>query len=154
MKKQTVLSIMLLARLPIPGKSALSNTFSIEAQTGFIDDADKPAFYNLASVFVYPSLYEGFGFPALEALACGTPVIASNSSSLPEVVGDAGILVDLHRPDDLFRALEAVLLDRKLAESLWEKGRARAKRFSWDTAAKQVSKAFCGIENIASRSER
>ena len=110
--------------------------------TGFIDDADKPAFYNLASVFVYPSLYEGFGFPALESLACGTPVVASHSSSLPEVVGDAGILIDPHRPDEIFRAVEAVLLDRKLAESLCAKGLERAKRFSWDAAAVQVKNCW------------
>jgi glycosyltransferase involved in cell wall biosynthesis len=106
--------------------------------TGFIDDADKPAFYTLASVFVYPSLYEGFGFPALESMSCGTPVIASDSSSLPEVVGDAGILIDPHRPDEIYRALEAVLLDRKLSESLRIKGLRQAKRFSWDDAALRI----------------
>jgi len=109
---------------------------------GFVEDADKPAFYNLASAFVYPSVYEGFGFPALEALACGTPVIASNSSSLPEVVGDAGVLVDPHRPDEIFRALESVLLDRKFRTGLRDRGLARAKTFSWDSAAKRVSETF------------
>lgn len=109
---------------------------------GFVDDADKAAFYNLASAFVYPSVYEGFGFPALEALACGAPVIASNSSSLPEVVGDAGVLIDPHRPDEIFRALESVLLDRKLRTTLRERGISRAKMFSWDTAAKKMSSIF------------
>lgn len=109
---------------------------------GFIAPEDKPAFYNLASVFVYPSFYEGFGFPALEAMACGTPVIASDSSSLPEVVGDAGVLVDPHRPDDLFRAIEAVLLDRKFASRLGEKGLRRSKDFSWDKAAGAVLGSF------------
>ncbi|NTW13596.1 MAG: glycosyltransferase family 4 protein [Candidatus Moranbacteria bacterium] len=112
---------------------------------GFVDDADKAVFYNLASVFVYPSFYEGFGFPALEALACGTPVIASNSSSLPEVVGDAGMMIDPHRPDEIFRALEAVLLDRKLADCLSKKGTERAKRFSWDTAARRVRESFSSV---------
>ncbi|NTW89351.1 MAG: glycosyltransferase family 4 protein [Candidatus Moranbacteria bacterium] len=110
--------------------------------TGFVEDADKPAFFNLASAFVYPSVYEGFGFPALEALACGAPVIASNSSSLPEVVGDAGVLVDPHRPDEIFRALESVLLDRKFRTTLRERGIARSKTFSWDAAAKRVSRLF------------
>ncbi|MEI7749611.1 MAG: glycosyltransferase family 1 protein [Candidatus Moraniibacteriota bacterium] len=112
---------------------------------GFVEDDDKPAFYNLASAFVYPSVYEGFGFPALEALSCGTPVIASNSSSLPEVVGDAGILIDPHRPDELFRALESVLLDRKLRQTLRARGIARAKTFTWDVAAKRVSEVFASV---------
>ncbi|HWQ60528.1 MAG TPA: glycosyltransferase family 1 protein [Candidatus Fimivivens sp.] len=105
---------------------------------GFVEDADKPAFFNLSAAFVYPSVYEGFGFPALEALACGTPVIVSDSSSLPEVVGDAGILIDPYRPDELFRALESVLLDRKLRMRLRERGLARVKSFSWDASAKRV----------------
>jgi glycosyltransferase involved in cell wall biosynthesis len=109
---------------------------------GFVEDVDKPAFFNLASVFVYPSVYEGFGFPALEALVCGTPVITSNSSSLPEVVGDAGILVDPHRPDEIFRALESVLLDRKLRTTLRDRGIARSKMFLWDVAARKVSCLF------------
>lgn len=109
---------------------------------GFVVDDDKPALFNLASAFVYPSVYEGFGFPALEAVACGTPVIASNSSSLPEVVGDAGIMIDPHRPDELFRALESVLLDRKLRSRLRERGIARAKTFSWDVSAKRVIELF------------
>ena len=110
--------------------------------TGFVEDEDKPAFFNLASAFVYPSVYEGFGFPTLEALACGAPVIASNSSSLPEVVGDAGVLIDPHRPDEIFRALESVLLDRKLRTTLRERGIARSKTFSWDAAAKRISRLF------------
>jgi len=109
---------------------------------GFVDPEDKPAFYALASVFVYPSFYEGFGFPALEALGCGVPVIASDSSSLPEVVGDVGILVDPYRPDDLLRALEAVLLDRKLADCLRQKGLKRAKGFSWERAAVSYRDSF------------
>ncbi len=121
---------------------------------GFVEDADKAAFYNLAGAFVYPSVYEGFGFPALEALSCGTPVIASNSSSLPEVVGDAGVLVDPHRPDELFRALEAVLLDRGLRTRLRGKGLARAKAFTWDKAAKRVRSAFVDVSGKRSGSAR
>ncbi len=110
--------------------------------TGFVDDADKPALYNLASAFVYPSFYEGFGFPPLEALACGVPVITSHSSSLPEIVGDAGVLVDPHKPDELFRALEEVLLDKRLRETLRARGLARAKTFSWEQAAREVLRVF------------
>jgi len=115
--------------------------------SGFIAPEDKPAFYNLASVFAYPSFYEGFGFPALEALGCGVPTVASNNTSLPEVVGDAGILVDPHRPDELFRALEAVLTDRDLAERLRKRGPERARRFSWEMAAKLVLSEFQGRQS-------
>lgn len=109
---------------------------------GFVDDEDKPALYNLASLFAYPSFYEGFGFPPLEALACGVPVVASNSSSLPEVVGDAGILIDPHRPDELLRAFEEVLLDKKLRATLHERGLSRARRFLWGETARRVLAEF------------
>lgn len=113
--------------------------------SGFVADDEKPAFYNLASVFVYPSLYEGFGFPALEALACGVPVIASNSSSLPEVVGDAGVLVDPYRTDEIFRALEAVLLDKKFSAFLREKGVQRTHNFSWKRASQKILSEFSRV---------
>ena len=109
---------------------------------GFVDGEDKPALYNLASLFAYPSFYEGFGFPPLEALACGVPVVASNSSSLPEVVGDAGILIDPHRPDELLRAFEEVLLDKKLRATLHERGLSRARRFLWGETARRVLAEF------------
>lgn len=109
---------------------------------GFVEDEDKPALYNLASLFAYPSFYEGFGFPPLEALACGVPVVTSNSSSLPEIVGDAGVLVDPHRPDELFRAFQEVLLDKKLRATLHEKGLARAKGFLWGETARRTLAEF------------
>jgi glycosyltransferase involved in cell wall biosynthesis len=109
---------------------------------GFVEDEDKPALYNLASLFAYPSFYEGFGFPPLEALACGVPVVTSSSSSLPEIVDDAGVLVDPHRPDELFRAFEEVLLDKKLRETLHEKGLARAKGFLWGETARRTLAEF------------
>ena len=102
---------------------------------GFIADQDKVALYNLASVFVYPSLYEGFGFPPLEAMACGTPVIVSHSSALPEVVGEAGIIIDPYQPDELLQALSALLGNQVLLADLQEKGRERAKVFSWEKSA-------------------
>lgn len=109
---------------------------------GFIADEDKTALYNLASVFVYPSLYEGFGFPPLEAMACGVPVIASHSSSLPEVVGDAGVLIDPYQPDELFQALQQVLGDNEFADTLCKKSVGRAALFSWDNTVRSTLELF------------
>lgn len=102
---------------------------------GFIADEDKVALYNLASVFVYPSLYEGFGFPPLEAMACGVPVITSHSSALPEVVGAAGMMIDPYQPDELYQALQSVLNDQTLSFALTQRGIAQAKQFSWGKTA-------------------
>jgi glycosyltransferase involved in cell wall biosynthesis len=112
---------------------------------GFIDDADKPALYNLASVFVYPSLYEGFGFPPLEALASGVPVIASHVASLPEVVGTAGILIDPYRPDEILQALRAVTQYRTLREKLRARAMTERDRFSWTTAGEAFIALLCKI---------
>jgi glycosyltransferase involved in cell wall biosynthesis len=105
---------------------------------GFVDEADLPAFYQLAEVFVYPSLYEGFGLPALEAMACGTPVVSSNSSSLPEVVGDAGLLVNPTDTAALSEALRRVLSDATLRADLEHRALARAQQFSWKKAADEL----------------
>ncbi|MEP7162874.1 MAG: glycosyltransferase family 1 protein [Candidatus Moraniibacteriota bacterium] len=102
---------------------------------GFVDDADKPALYNLASVFVYPSLYEGFGFPPLEALSCGVPTIVSHSSSLPEVVGEAGILIDPYRPDEILQAIRQLLQGKSLQEELRRQAALRKRYFNWFQAA-------------------
>lgn len=109
-------------------------------KTGYIDDEDLPALYSGASVFVYPSYYEGFGMPPLEAMACGTPVITSSSSSLPEVVGNAGIMV---KPDDinsLTLNIEKVLKDKILSSDMTEKGIIQAKKFSWEKSANKFIK--------------
>lgn len=115
---------------------------------GFIADVDKPALYNLASLFVYPSLYEGFGFPPLEALASGTPVIVSHSSSLPEVVGDAGLMVDPYRPDELRQALEALLTDRDLREKLQGRAVVQAPKFSWRQCAQTTLQLFQSFRSL------
>lgn len=106
--------------------------------TGFVEPADKVFLYNLASLFVYPSFFEGFGFPPLEAMACGLPVITSNTSSLPEVVGDAALMVDPYNIDELAWAMAEVLADDDLRCELIARGLARAKMFSWEKCAKET----------------
>jgi glycosyltransferase involved in cell wall biosynthesis len=107
--------------------------------------------YNGAEVLVYPSLYEGFGLPPLEAMACGTPVIVSDSSSLPEVVGDAGLLVDPRDVDGLGDALEAVLSDAGLRRRLREAGLRRAAQFSWERTARETLAVYEKAHRMASR---
>lgn len=104
-----------------------------------------PYLYNLADLFVFPSLYEGFGLPVLEAMACGVPVIASNRTSLPEVVGDAGILVNPENPDELASAMSKVLGDSELRATLSKKGIERARLFSWEDAARKVIEIYQGV---------
>ncbi|MBA2479853.1 MAG: glycosyltransferase family 4 protein [Planctomycetes bacterium] len=99
--------------------------------TGFVADEHLPALYTGALAFVYPSLYEGFGLPPLEAMSCGTPVITSNTSSLPEVVGDAGLMVDPTDESALCAAMRSVVDDCHLRSALSERALARAKRFTW-----------------------
>lgn len=107
--------------------------------TGFVRDEDKPALYNLSSLFIFPSLYEGFGFPPLEAAACGVPVMVSNSSSFPETIGTGAILIDPLRPDDMARALQEMLRDKPLRDELSRRGMACAAQFKWaDTARKTI----------------
>jgi len=107
---------------------------------GYLPKEDLPFLYNLASVFVFPSLYEGFGLPPLEAIACGTPVIASRTSSLPEVVGRAGLLVNPKSVSEIKEALEEVLTDTVLRDKLIRLGLLQAKRFSWEKTAREILK--------------
>jgi glycosyltransferase involved in cell wall biosynthesis len=105
---------------------------------GFADDADLPALYSAASLFVYPSLYEGFGLPVLEAMACGTPVVAANRSSLPEVVADAGLLVSPTDVASIAEGMKQVLTNTELHRSMTEAGLGRAAKFSWTATAQQL----------------
>lgn len=105
---------------------------------GPVDEADKPSLYRLADVFVYPSVYEGFGLPVLEAMACGTPVVANESSSIPEVVGDGAYLVREGDARAMAGAIIALLLQKPLRESLINQGLARATHFSWRKTAKET----------------
>ena len=109
---------------------------------GYVPDEDLPALYNLAQAFVYPSLYEGFGLPVLEAMACGTPVITSNLSSLPEVAGEAGILIDPMNIEAIAEALQKVIAQKGLGADLRAKGLDRAKAFSWKVCAEKTLKVY------------
>ena len=109
---------------------------------GYVPAADLPLCYNAAAVFVYPSLYEGFGLPPLEALACGTPVVASNASSLPEVLGEAALLIDPRDPVTLAEALAVALADETLRARLRAAGLARARQFSWRRMAEATHAAY------------
>lgn len=102
---------------------------------GFVDDQDLPALYRQAQVLAYPSLYEGFGLPPLEAMACGTPVVASSASSVPEAVGDAGLLHDPANTEALADALRRALTDDELRADLRQRGFARAAEFTWTRTA-------------------
>ncbi|MDR1290926.1 MAG: glycosyltransferase family 4 protein [Planctomycetaceae bacterium] len=99
---------------------------------GYVDKADLPFIYNGASCFCFMSIYEGFGLPVLEAMQCGVPVITSNTSSLPEVVGDAGIMLDPHDVEGLADAMYRVISDENLRKEMIAKGLEQAKKFSWD----------------------
>lgn len=109
---------------------------------GYVADADLPALYTAATVFAFPSLYEGFGLPILEAMACGAPVVSSNTSALPEVVGEAGLLVPPRDAGALASALAAVLDDAVLRADLRVKGLAQAKRFTWAQAAQTTLQVY------------
>ena len=102
---------------------------------GFVPDAELPLWYNTATVFVYPSLYEGFGLPLLEAMACGTPVIGADTSCIPEVVGDAGLLIPPHDAAALADGLERLLADADLRADLSQRGRALSAAYTWEAAA-------------------
>lgn len=109
---------------------------------GYVDDADKGALYAGALALVFPSLYEGFGFPALEAMRCGTPVIVSSVSSLPELAGEAALRVDPLDVEAIASAMSRLTSDQPLRASLVEKGRLRASAFTWERTARQTMLAL------------
>ncbi len=106
--------------------------------TGYIPEQDMPALLSGAEVFVFPSLYEGFGMPALDAMACGVPVACSNTSSLPEVVEDCGLMFDPYSVENITAVLHRLLSDQELRMELKQKGLRRAAQFSWDTCAQNT----------------
>jgi glycosyltransferase involved in cell wall biosynthesis len=109
---------------------------------GFVSEDEKALWYTAADLFAYPSLYEGFGLQLLEAMACGTPVVASNSSSLPEVIGDAGVLVEPNDMAGLVRAIDDLLHDETRRARLRKAGLARAATFSWQRMAEQTVRVY------------
>jgi len=116
---------------------------------GFVPFDTLRCFYESAAGFVFPSRYEGFGLPPLEAMACGTPVVTSNVSSLPEVVGEAAMLVNPENVFDIARGIREVLLDEELRSRLIRRGREQAARFSWSWTARQVLEIY--LEAAGSR---
>ncbi len=109
---------------------------------GFVPHTELPLWYRAADAFVYPSQYEGFGMPPLEALACGTPTITSNVSSLPEAVGDAALLIDPRSPEQLAAALIKILTDSALRDELRGRGFQHARQFTWTRAAQQTAQTY------------
>jgi glycosyltransferase involved in cell wall biosynthesis len=109
---------------------------------GYVDAADKPALYSLAKIFVYPSIYEGFGLPPLESMACRTPVVSSFNSSLVEAVGSAGLLVDPNNTNELSKAMEQLITDDKLSDLFIEKGLKQVQQFRWHKTAETFINIF------------
>ncbi len=109
---------------------------------GYVHDNDMPAVYSLADVLVFPSLYEGFGLPPVEAMACGTPVVTSNATSIPEVVGDAAVLVDPRNAAEIAGAMEMLLSSPEVREDLILKGKAIASRYTWSACARETRKIY------------
>lgn len=118
------------------GKSSYVHTI------GFVPDEDVVALYNLATAYVQPSLYEGFGLPVLEAMQCGTPVISSDTSSLKEIIGDAAFVIDPHSSDSITRAFEKILSDDALRQNLGQRGLVQAAKFSQKEFADQTVQVY------------
>ena len=110
--------------------------------TGYIKNTDLPGIYNLCKIFLYPSLRESFGIPILEAMACGVPVITGNTSSMPEIAGDAAILVDPKKPEEITKAMIKLFNEKEVCQELIKKGNKRAQEFSWESMAEDVLKIY------------
>lgn len=115
--------------------------------TGFAPDEDLPIYYNACELFVYPSLYEGFGLPPLEAMSCGAPVIASNITSIPEVVGDGGLLFNPLKENELLTSMEFMLSSECLRNQFSKIGLKKSKEFSWENTAKKTLEIYNTITN-------
>jgi glycosyltransferase involved in cell wall biosynthesis len=118
---------------------------------GYVDEADLPALYGGSLALVYPSLYEGFGMPVLEAQSCGVPVMTSNNSSLPEIAGDSALLVDPHDVDAIAAAMYRLLTDEGLRKELIRRGFANVQRFAWEKCARET---LAVLEEVAASAQR
>lgn len=130
-----------------PDWRTLATTFGIGSRVlcAPVDEDDLPALYSAATCFAFTSLYEGFGLPPLEALACGAPVICSNRTSLPEIVGSAGILVNPEDPDAIGHEMQRVLTQPALSADLSARGQAHVRKFNWDQVAAQTSSLYANV---------
>lgn len=115
--------------------------------TGYVVNTDLPAIYTLCEIFLYPSLRESFGIPMLEAMRCGTPVITSNTSSMPEVSGGAAMIVDPFKPEEITKAIHELLKDEKLRKEIVEKGYKQAAKFSWKAMSEHVLELYKEVYN-------
>ena len=118
---------------------------------GFVPRESLPDIFNIADVLLFPSLYEGYGLPALEAMACGTPVVTSNVASLPEVVGNAALLRDPRDYGGLADAVYSVLTDRTLEELLIERGRSHVKKFTWERTAEETLEVYESVMGLSTK---
>lgn len=124
---------------------ALARNLGLEKDiifTGYIPEEDLPVLYSAAKLFIFPSLYEGFGLPVLEAMACGIPVVSSNTSSLPEIAGDAAILVNPYSIEEIAQAMQEGLRDEKLRKKLIQKGLARTRLFVWEKTSRETLQVY------------
>ena len=146
--------LVIAGRLPtrdtrfFPNPRKIARAYRVEAYIrfiGWVDEEDKPELYTLAEALVFPSLYEGFGLPVLEAMACGTPVIAANAASLPELVGDAGLLVAPRDVEGLAEAMAQVVQDPLLRRELSRRSQAQARRFTWEAVAQATLEAYTWV---------
>lgn len=115
--------------------------------TGFVDEEDKPSLMAGARAFVMPSFWEGFGIPVIEAMAVGTPVAVSNTGSLPEIVGEAGIIVDPYSPADIARGIKKVISDKRIRDKMIKRGLERVKKFSWEKCAQKTFEVLKKVVN-------
>ena len=115
---------------------------------GYAKDEHLAALYSAAECVVFPSLYEGFGFPVLEGMACGTPVVTSNVSSLPEVAGDAALMVDPYDVEAIANAIQTILDDSEMKNTLIERGFKQAERFTWENSAKHLRKIYTDVLSL------
>lgn len=118
------------------------NLFDHIILTDYVSEEDLVRLYNGADIFVYPSIFEGFGLPVIEAMACGAPVITSNTTSLPEVAGDAAVYIDPYSEEDIINKIKSLSMDSELRAKLKQKGLDRAKSFSWKTTASKVMDTY------------